>query len=158
MDIDIRFDTTFTEQVLKQFVAKYPEAQKRAIGVAGNVLFVASRSAMLRLIYQKEIPKGKNGKPLWRRKMRAGGMLGAETYAMSVDGSTFIVFTDPSSLPAKAITRWPGGYAQRRHWRDGKYTKAAPWRSEAKAKAGERAIRKFKDELEKDAVKNWRTL
>jgi len=123
-----------------------------AVTAATQSLFVRSKMLLTQLVYQKDIPlvarvRGVNkGKTVlaWRRKMRNGGLLGAERFYVSPDGSEGRIETDPSSDAAK--------YAFARHNLnrpspiDGK-VRSAPWRQKAKEEGMDYAMRKFRDAL-----------
>ena len=122
-----------------------PNLQKQAISAGVQSLFVRSKMMLTQLIYQKDIPRvtrtrGSNkGRTVlaWRRKMRSGGLLGAETFFIAADGSEGHIETDPNSPAAK--------YAFARHELnrpspiDGR-TRAAPWRKRAKEEGLDDAV------------------
>lgn len=126
-----------------------PAASSGALAKAAESLWVKSKLLLTQLIYQQEIPRvtrkrGKNaGKTVlaWRRKMRAGGLLGSETFSVKADGSEATIGTEPNSPAAK--------YAALRHALnrpspvDGK-TRFAPWRLRAKEQGADDAMKRFR--------------
>ncbi len=155
MAIDIRHNAPQVERDLLYFIAAFPDAQKQALSVAGESLFVASRNFLTRLVYNQEIPKRKNGKLAWRRKMRNGGLLGAETYALKSNGTEFVIFTDPSS-PAFRYHIFRH-YLNRRSPIDGR-VRRAPWRTETAKSGTARAVQLYRDDLGKQMeARNWRS-
>lgn len=147
--IDIQVDLARFQDEMGRLSAQAERAVQLALGDAGQSLFIASKRQLRALIYQKDIPKitrvrGPNaGRQVlaWRRKMNAGGLLGAETYVISSDGMAFTILTEPGSPAAL--------YAQARHNLnrpspiDGR-TRAAPWRERAEAEGSDRAVDKFR--------------
>ena len=145
MDIRIQLD----RRALASLQELHEGATKAAVSAATESLFIASKRQLTALIYQKDIPKvtrtrGPNkGRQVlaWRRKMNAGGLLGAETYVISSDGLVFLIQTRPNSRAAR--------YARARHDLnspspiDGR-TRRAPWREKAVQEGQARAVDKFR--------------
>ena len=152
MNLKIDANAGQIERELLKRAQAVPNLTKTAVSVATQSLFVRSKALLTRLIYQKDIPKvtstrGKNkGQTVlaWRRNMRSGGLLGAETFFIASDGSEGRIETEPSSPAAK--------YALARHDLDrpspidGK-TRSAPWRREAKEQGFDEAMQLFREAL-----------
>lgn len=155
---DIDFNAADFAREIEQFGARNDAAFKAALGAAALSMHASSVNALTSLIYQKDIPKVRRKRGVnagqtvlaWRRKMRNGGLLGAETYAQSSDGWSYSVFTDPGSPAAK--------YAKARHnlnspSRIDKKTRVARWREQAVRTGKPRAIEKFRAEYQRQIAR-----
>jgi hypothetical protein len=129
---------------LKQRAERIEANQKRAMSAAARSLFVTSKNKLRTLIYNKELPRRKNGRIAWRRTYQ---LLRAERVSTSTRGDKGEIFTDPGSKANRS--------ARARHKLnrpspiDGK-VRRAPWRSEAHKTGASRAVDAYRESIAKD--------